>query len=172
MQPSPDELAAETAVSPAPAAEPAVSAVAEAAVHAAPAAPAAPAAETAVSAAAPAAETAVPAPPTAGTAAVRRFKKCAHPIAVKKPPLGVDGGVAAHTAGLCCKTQTSSAGSTPKLRAICLCSGQCGLFACAAGNLPVEPSAAEFCAPLPDRRACVKRKGSAFSIALAPILQV
>ena len=78
MQPSQDELAAETAVSPAPAAEPAVSAVAEAAVHAAPAAPAAPAAETAVSAAAPAAETAVPAPPTAGTAAVRRFKKCRH----------------------------------------------------------------------------------------------
>ena len=82
MQPSQDELAAETAVSPAPAAEPAVSAVAEAAVHAEPAAPAAPAAETAVSAAAPAAETAVPAPPTAGTAAVRRrqrvVKKCDH----------------------------------------------------------------------------------------------
>ena len=64
MRPPPDEP--ETGVSPAPAAEPAVSAAAETAVHAAPAAEIE---ANVVAAAAPAAETAVPAPPTAGTAA-------------------------------------------------------------------------------------------------------
>ena len=72
MRPPPDEFPAETAVSAAPAVEPAASAAAEPAISEA--------VDPAVSAAA---ETVVPVPPTAGTAPVRRRqkrgKKCAHP---------------------------------------------------------------------------------------------